>query len=63
MLSTFVLQPTFASTHAMNEENQLLVTDEPVEFERLPVGVQGFRKFTNCSREIYGVCLKSIKKN
>ena len=36
-----------------DEENQQLVTDEPVEFGKLPVQVQDFRKITDCSRGIY----------
>ena len=31
-------------TTQMNKENQLLVTVEPVEFEKQPVKVQDFRK-------------------
>ena len=30
----------------MNMENQLLVIDEPVEFENYPVEVQDFKKIT-----------------
>ena len=34
-----------------------LVTDEPVEFEKNPVEVQDFRKFTDRFRGIYRMCL------
>ena len=39
-----------------------LVTDEPLEIEKSLVEVQDFRKINNCSRGIYGICLKPIKK-
>ena len=47
----------------MNGENRLLVTDEPVEFEKQPVEVQDFRKITDHLRGIYTIYLKLIKKN
>ena len=37
----------------MNEENQPVVTNEPVEFEKYPVEVQDFRKITN---HLQGIC-------
>ena len=37
----------------MNVENQLLVTNEPVEFEKKPIEIQNFMKSTNHSREIF----------
>ena len=37
--------------------------EEPVEFEELPVGVQGVKKFTYRFRGIYGVCLITIKND
>jgi hypothetical protein len=40
----------------MNEENRLLVTDEPVE-------IQDFRKITVHFRGICGLYLKLFKKN
>jgi hypothetical protein len=45
----------------MNGENQPLVTDKPVEFEKLPV--KDFKKITNRFRRIYEIYLKSIKDN
>ena len=32
----------------LSRENQQLVTDEPVEFEKQPVEIQDFKKFPNC---------------
>ena len=43
--------------------NQLLVTDEPVEFEEWLVEVQDFRKSTDHFRGIYRIYLKLVKKN
>ena len=37
----------------MNGENRLLVTDEPVEFEKYPIEVQDFNKIPNHLRGIY----------
>jgi hypothetical protein len=34
-------------TESMNGDNQPLVVDEPVEFEKQPVEVQDFKKVTN----------------
>ena len=39
----------------MKRDNQLLVTNEPVEFEKQPIEVQDFRKITNYFREIYQI--------
>ena len=39
----------------MNGENRPLITDEPVEFEKLPVEVQDFRKIADHFRGIYGI--------
>ena len=36
----------------MNGKNQLLVTDEPVEFQKQLVEVQDLRKITGCYRGI-----------
>ena len=47
----------------MNGENWLLVIDEPVEFEKLLVEVQDFRKIYVCLRGMYEIYLKFIKKN
>jgi hypothetical protein len=42
----------------MNVENRPLVTGEPLEFEKYAVGVQGFRKITDCFRESSEYTLK-----
>ena len=42
----------------MNGESRLLVTDEPVEFEKQLVEVEDFRKITNDFRAVYGIYLK-----
>ena len=47
----------------LNEENQSLVTDELVEFEKKPVEVQDFRRITHCFRETYKIYPKIIKRN
>ena len=47
----------------MNRENQLLVTDEPAEFEKFLVDVQDFRKGPDRFRGIYCLHLKLMKKN
>ena len=39
----------------MNEENQLLVKDEPVEFEEKPFEVQDFKKLPIIYRKMYGI--------
>jgi hypothetical protein len=44
-------------------ENWQLVTDEPVEFEKIPVEVQDCRKITNHFRGIYGIYPDLIKEN
>lgn len=49
----------FTST---NEESQLLITDETVGIERLPVEVQDVWKITDRYRGIYGVYFKLIKE-
>ena len=46
----------------LNKENQLLFTNEPIEFEKQPVDAQDFRKFTHHFRDIRGIHLKLIKK-
>ena len=41
-------RPTFDMRwYAMIGENRQLVTDEPVEFDKLPVEVQDFRRITD----------------
>ena len=40
-----------------NGENQPLVSDEPVEFEKQSVDVQDFVRITRRSRRIYRICL------
>ena len=52
----------YGQSRSMNRENQPLVTDELVEFEKWPVEVHDFRKFTDHFRGIYGPYLKSMKK-
>ena len=47
----------------MNRENQLLVTDEPVEFEKQPAEVQDIRKITNHFRGNFRVYLKFTKES
>lgn len=47
----------------MNGENQLLVKDQPVEFDKQPVGVQGFEKITDHFRGIYRIYLDLTMKN
>jgi hypothetical protein len=47
----------------MSRENQLLVTDEPVEFQKQPLEVEDCRKFTDHFRGIYGIHLKLKRKN
>lgn len=51
-----------SAQQSMNGETQLLVTDELAEFEKLPVEVQDFGKFTNDFRGLYGISLKLIKE-
>lgn len=46
----------------MNGENQLLVKDQPVEFDKQPVGVQGFEKITDHFRGIYRIYLDLTMK-
>lgn len=41
----------------MNEENQLLATDAPVEFEEVAVEVQNCMGITDRYRGIYGLYL------
>ena len=47
----------------MNRENQLLVTDEPVEFEKQPAEVQDIRKITNHFRGNFRVYLRFTKES
>ena len=51
-----------AQLESLNWENQLLVPDELVEFEKWRVEVQDFGKRTDHFRNIYGVYLKLMKK-
>ena len=44
-------------------ENRQLVTDEPVEFEKEPVGVEDGRKITDHFRGIYRIYPDLIKEN
>ena len=48
---------------SMIGENRQLVTDDPVEFEKLPVEVQDCRKITDHFRGIYRIYLNLIKEN
>ena len=50
-------------SRAKNKENWLLVTDEPVEFEKKPVEVQGFKRTTHHSRGVYGTYPNSTKED
>ena len=45
----------------MNGENQPLVRDEPVEFEKWPVEVQGFKKNDWSFRGVLRIYLQIIK--
>ena len=47
----------------MSGENRCLVTNEPVEFEKRPVEVRGFRRTTDHFRGIYGIYLGWIKQH
>ena len=47
----------------MIRENQQLVTNEPVEFEKFPVEVQDCKKITDHFREIYKIYPNLIKEN
>ena len=47
----------------MNGENWLLVTDEPIEFEKWLVEVQDFMTITDHFRGIYIINPNLIKKN
>ena len=47
----------------MIEEKRRLVTDEPVEFEKLPVEIQDGRKITGHYRGIYRIYPNLIKEN
>ena len=46
----------------MNGESRPLITDEPVECEKLPVEVQDYRKITPHFSGICEICLKVISK-
>ena len=50
-------------TRAMNGRIQPVVTDEPVEFEKWPVQIQGIGKSTGPFRRTYRILLNSIKEN
>jgi hypothetical protein len=47
----------------MIRENWQLVTDEPVEFEKLPVEVQDCRKITDHFKGIYKIYPNLMKEN
>ena len=47
----------------MSGKNWRLVAVEPVEFEKLPVEVQDWRKFTDHFRGIYRIYIQLMKKN
>ena len=47
----------------MNGENQQVLTDEPVDFEKEPVEVQDFKQTINQFRGIYKIFLHLTKKN
>ena len=47
----------------MIRENQQLVSDEPVEFEKQPVEVQDCRRITDHFRGIYRIYPNLIKEN
>ena len=57
-----VRHPSFLPSK-MGGENQPLVTDEPVEFEKQPVAVQDFRKSTHHCRGMCVIYLDLINKN
>jgi hypothetical protein len=63
-LACLPCQVFFLTQHsfAFNEENRLLVTDEPVEFEKSPVDIQDFTKITHHRRGIYKIYPNFIKK-
>ena len=44
-------------------ENRQLVTDEPVEFEKLPVKVQDYMKITDHFKGIYRINPNLMKEN
>ena len=46
-----------------NGDNRLIVTDEPVEFEKLPVEVQDVKKTTGHFRGIYTKFHKIVNQN
>jgi hypothetical protein len=50
-------------TTPVTGENRVLVTEEPVEFEKSPVGVQDFSKATHHSRGIHRTYPDLLKKN
>ena len=47
----------------MDGKNWLLVTNEPVKFEKQPAQIQDFKKITDPFRAIYTMFLNVIKKN
>ena len=51
-----------AHNRSISRENRHIVADEPVEFEKWPVEVQDFRKFTDHFRGIYRIYIKVLKK-
>jgi hypothetical protein len=55
--------PQWRMSCPMIGENRQLVTNEPVEFEKQPVGVQGRRKITDHFRGIYRMYPNLVKEN
>jgi hypothetical protein len=55
--------PGGGHTTPVTGENRLLVVEEPVEFEKSPVGVQDFSKATHHFRGIHRIYPNLIKKN
>lgn len=47
----------------MNGENQLLLTYEPVEFDKHPIQIQDFRKITHPFQGIYVILLSLTRKS
>ena len=47
----------------MIRENRQLVTNEPIEFDKLAVEVQGYRKITDHIKGIYRIYPNLVKEN
>ena len=47
----------------MHKENQQLLTDEPVAFEKQPLEIQDFRRISDRSMGICEIFLNPMKKN